>query len=215
MPLTSAADAHEIGPTVGVLAGGSFAVAWSKADKSSGWPLGAYMQRFSSAGAPEGPVVTLDGSKGSSPSIAVLSDGRFVAAWTADVGGQKDIQAQLFKSDATTSGGKMTLNVYTSGDQSSPLVAALPGGGFVAVWTSYGQDGFGAGVFGQRFDSGGGKVGGEFQVNTFKDYNQEEPALCAFSDGSFVVAWTSWHQENVLHAVFAQRFNADGTKAYR
>lgn len=63
-------------------------------------------------------------------------------------------------------GSEFHVNTYTTDDQYASSVAADAAGNFVVVWQSFGQDGSGLGVFGQRYDSTGLPVGSEFQVNT-------------------------------------------------
>jgi hypothetical protein len=54
----------------------------------------------------------------------------------------------------------------------------------------------------------------KFQVNTFTQGNQGEPAVAIAPDGSFVVVWTSRGQNGGNSSdIFGQRFNADGTPA--
>ncbi|CUK08346.1 Hemolysin, chromosomal [Shimia thalassica] len=90
--------------------------------------------------------------------------------------------------------------------------SGLSGGGFVVTWTSTGQeqDGWGMGVFGQRFSDNGDEIGAPFQVNTFTDYNQNESSVAALEDGGFVVTWTSQEQDGSRTGIFGQRFSADG-----
>jgi hypothetical protein len=58
-----------------------------------------------------------------------------------------------------------------------------------------------------------------FRVNTCFQGAQAQPALASFSDGSFIVVWKSQGQtdpDNPLDSdIYAQRFNADGTKKYK
>jgi hypothetical protein len=57
-------------------------------------------------------------------------------------------------------------------------------------------------------------IGSMFQVNTFTQGNQGDPAVAIAPDGSFVVVWTSEGQNGGrIRDVFGQRFNADGTPA--
>src|SRR5690606_37833731 len=65
--------------------------------------------------------------------------------------------------------------------------AAL-GNGFVAVWTSAGQDGSGDGVYLQRFSANGSPLGGETLVNTIVNSNQSMPAVASTASG-FLVVW--------------------------
>jgi hypothetical protein len=90
------------------------------------------------------------------------------------------------------------VNTYTLGDQQYPSVAGNPAGETVVVWSSspsYGQNGLignQLGLFGQRYDSTGARVGGEFQVNTVSGgpaYNGGTVAMSA--SGNFVVAWAA------------------------
>ena len=56
----------------------------------------------------------------------------------------------------TPIGPAFLVNSYTTGDQTLPSLAADATGAFVVVWQSYGQDGGGWGIFGQRHDTAGG-----------------------------------------------------------
>jgi hypothetical protein len=68
---------------------------------------------------------------------------------------------------ATPIGDEFQVNSHTVHRQRFPALALSPGGGFVVVWDGYYQDGpDSVGVFGQRFDSAGAKVGAEFQINS-------------------------------------------------
>ena len=68
----------------------------------------------------------------------------------------------------------------------------------IITWASYGVDDAGEtdpqlagmlGVFGQRFDSVGNRLGAQFLVNQTVIFNQRTPAVAALADGSFAVAW--------------------------
>lgn len=111
-----------------------------------------------------------------------------------------------------TGGSEIAVNSYTAGDQRFSDVAALPDGGYVAVWDSrLDQDGHSYGIFGQRFDAQGNKVGAEFQVNNYSTSTQGWPQVASFEDGGFVVSWGSYGQTGVnSYSVFARRFGADG-----
>lgn len=107
-------------------------------------------------------------------------------------------------------GAAIRLNTTTAGDQVQPTIAALPGGGWVAAWTSVGQDGDGGGIYAQRFDAQGNPLGAEFRVNADPVYYQSDPSIAVFDDGAFVVGWTEM-QPGVAAWVEARVFAADGT----
>ena len=88
-------------------------------------------------------------------------------------------------------GPEFQVNSYTTNYQRRPGIAADGSGNFVVVWESNGQDGSGRGVFGQRYDSAGLRVGSEFQVNGYTTSYQDRPAVAADGSGNFVVVWTA------------------------
>ncbi|WP_299558429.1 hypothetical protein [uncultured Sulfitobacter sp.] len=106
-----------------------------------------------------------------------------------------------------------TANTNTISNKSNPEIAALADGGFVLVWESEEQDGDGKGIFGQRVDAAGDKVGGEFQVNTFTFDEQDAPSVTPLADGGFVVTWASAGQSLGEGEIYGQRFDTEGAKA--
>ena len=107
-------------------------------------------------------------------------------------------------------GPEFPVNTYTTGAQSFPAVAASPNGTFVVVWDSSKQDSGGDGVFGQRFNAFGAKVGAEFQVNTYTTDRQISPAVAMDSQGKFVVVWRSDYQDGSFAGIYGQRYDAAG-----
>ena len=108
-------------------------------------------------------------------------------------------------------GPEFQVNRYTTNDQSWPSVAGLTGGGFVVVWTSYEQDGFEEGVYGQRYGSDGRRAGPEFRANTFRKFGQSAPAVAGLSGGGFVVTWSSV-RSNTTAGIYGQAFDSAGAK---
>jgi hypothetical protein len=109
-------------------------------------------------------------------------------------------------------GSEFRVNTYTSGDQTRAAVAAEPSGNFMIVWSSYGQDGSGFGVFGQRYDDTGAPLGPEFRVNTFTTGSQFGPSVATDPLGNFVVVWSSYDQvvAGSMFDVFGQRYASTG-----
>ena len=57
--------------------------------------------------------------------------------------------------------------------------------GYVITWTSQdGQDGYGYGVYAQRYDAHGGAVGPEFKANTLTIGYQSQPAVAGLASGT-------------------------------
>lgn len=100
------------------------------------------------------------------------------------------------------------VNTYTASSQSLPSVVALPGGGWVVVWMSNGQDGDGTGIYGQRYAANGGTLGAEFRINTTTAADQGFPAIDALNDGGWVVTWMSADGDGF--GIYGQRYSAAG-----
>ena len=95
-----------------------------------------------------------------------------------------DIQATLV--------GEFRANTYVEGHQGEPAIAGLADRGFVVTWFSYDQPGDEkSGVYGQRYDSNGDAVGGEFHANTTTADDQRFCAVAGLQDGKYVTVWTS------------------------
>jgi hypothetical protein len=213
---------------VGTDAAGNFVVVWQSSSYYStggqdGSGPGVFAQRFDSTGTPLGPefqVNVFTTGNQSSAALAVEPSGSFVVVWQSGYYGYQDgsytgVFGRRFASTGTPLGPEFQVNVFTTGNQFAPAIAAAPGGGFVVVWTSesyYGvdQDGSRSGVFGRRFDATGAPLGGEFQAHTYTTLDQFEPVVAADAAGQFVVAWSSYYQDGSGTGIFAQLFSSLG-----
>lgn len=149
------------------------------------------------------------------PKVAADQNGNFVVVWESfnHDGDANGIFAQRFNADGTQAGGEFQVNTYTVSEQNQPAIDMSSDGRFVVTWASNGQDGSNYGVFAQRFNADGTKAGGEIQVNTTTTGHQSTPDIAMAGDGRFAITWASSEQDGDGWGVYAQRFNADGTKA--
>ena len=142
----------EIASSVARDPSGNFVVVWnSPQDGSSD---GVFGQRYNGSGVPLGSefrVNTYTTGFQEFPSVAADSTGNFVAVWHSNQEGSVGIVGQRFASSGAPLGSEFRVNTYTTGNQYFPSVAADSAGNFVVVWTSYGQDGSGLGIFAQRY----------------------------------------------------------------
>ena len=150
----------------------------------------------------------------SRPCVAALNDGGNVFAWQ---GGKPSFQ-HIYVRFMTSAGIWVTTNdvmasTSTNRYQETPAMTVLTGGDVVVIWASINQESAGSmqGVYGQRFNSAGAKVGGEFLINQFTSYNQRNPSIAALSDGRFVVVWVSEQQagENTV-GIYGRLYTAVG-----
>ena len=110
--------------------------------------------------------------------------------------------------DFAAVGAEFQVNAYTQSGEFYPAVGMAGSGAFVVVWEGDNHDGAGYGVFGQRFDVAGVRIGAEFQVSAYTVDAEITPRIAVNSGGSFVVVWIS--ADGGSNDVFARRFDSAG-----
>jgi hypothetical protein len=205
-------------PAVAMDPDGNFVVVWSSYEQD-GNSWGIFGQRYDAAGVRRGTefrVNTYTTSAQNVPAVAIDAAGNFVVAWQSD-GGQDGafygVFGQRYDAAGAPRGGEFRVNTYTTSSQAGPAVAADPHGNFIVVWESLSQAPdapSSSGVFGQRYDASGARLGGEFRVNTYTTDNQFRPAVAADAGGNFVVLWDSGSQDGSNYGIFGQRYDTGG-----
>lgn len=200
---------------------GDFVAAWTSFGQD-GDRGGIFARRFAQSGAPVGSEFQVNtytsNVQGYDVALARHASGSFLVTWDslAQDGDSWGIFAQQFDAAGTPVGTEFQVNSFTigpqGGDYASPAVTAAANEGFIVAWGSFAQDGSGRGVFAQRYDSLGARLGVEFQVNTFTIFEQaQRVAASSDSAGNFVVVWGSVAQDGSGPGVFGQRYDADGS----
>jgi hypothetical protein len=197
-------------------AGGGFVVVWhSEAPQFDG----VFGQRFDSAGndlGSEFEVSTNTTGAIDHPAVGAGPDGGFVVVWDDGEldGSASGVFGQRYDSLGLAVGTQFQANTYTTNNQYNPAIDVDASGTFIVLWNSSLQDGDENGVFGQRYDSSGGKIGIDFQINTYTTGWQIAAAVAARASGDFVVVWESFPlpgnpgQDGANRGVFGQRFSA-------
>lgn len=207
-------------PSVTALANGNFVVTWdseTSGGAGDGNSRGVIGRVFQADGTPvSGSDLVLNnvtsGSQYQSDVIG-LTGGGFVAVWTSGSadGNSNAVAYRLFDNAGAALGGEAVANTTTVGAQDNPSVAQLTDGGFVITWQS--PDGSSDGVFMQRFDATGAKVGGETQVNDYQSSSQGQPDVTGTTDGGWVVTFADASgNDGSGWGVFAQRYDAAGNR---
>ena len=203
-------------PSAAADGNGSFLVVWSDSG-ADGSGSGIFARRLDDRGTPLGSdfqVNSYTPDTQTSPAVAALSTSAFVVVWQS--GGTVDhedgdltgVYARRM-SESAFLGAAFRVNVYTTGAQSLPSVAADSTGAFVVVW----QDTLATtlahafGVTGQRFSSTGARVGPPFRVNTSSTNSHRQPVVAESSAGAFTVFWKN---VTLSDDVYAQRFTSAG-----
>jgi hypothetical protein len=209
-------------PAVVMDGAGNFVVVWeSDGGAADGSSFSIQGQRYDAAGMALGgefQVNSYTTNEQVNPAAGRDGDGDFVVVWqsngadSGDVSGFS-IQGQRYNSGGAAVGGQFQVNTYTTGEQTRPAVAMDGDGDLVVVWQSLAEDGSGESVQGQRYDSAGAAVGGQFQVNSYTTGGQEGPAVSLDSEGDFVVSWQSMGSagyDDDGRSVQGQRYNSAG-----
>jgi len=158
-------------------------------------------------------VNTFDEGDQITPSVTALSNDTFAVAWVSrgQDGDGDGIYGQIVDTDGNKIGSEFRLSSTTAGDQQAPRLAALEGGGFVAVWDSFGQDGDKDAIVARRFDNEGAPLGNETLINETTASWQVSPDITGTPDGGYAVAWHSEDQDGSFAGVYARRFANDDT----
>lgn len=178
-----------------------FLAAWHGQRDGSG---GTRFQLFDSAGNPKSEVILVSGLNGTEVNVIALDNGNFVInnrERATIYNGSLEKIVDVFKVNS--------LSQYISFTKFSKMGDS----GFIGVWEVSDIDGDSSGVFAQRFNANGERIGAEFQVNTYTKLYQSKPAVTLLSDGGFVITWESYKQEtdksgaDVGNGIYAQRFD--------
>ena len=214
--VNSHAASFQYGPSVALDVSGNFVVAWASWGQD-GDGSGVHAQRYDRAGVARGAEFQVNSHTAGDQRVgSVASDatGNFVVLWRSyqQDGSGWGVFAQRYDASGTDRGTEFRVNTYTTGGQEAPTLAADAAGNLVVVWESNGQDGSESGLFGQRYNSAGVRLGSEFQVNSHTTYNQWYPSVSSDPAGNFVVVWGSYAQDGSGFGVFGQRYDASGTR---
>ncbi|MCX6954811.1 MAG: hypothetical protein NTV51_21855 [Verrucomicrobia bacterium] len=177
-------------PAIARLSNGNTVMVWRSVaqDSDTGSAGGIYARIFNSAGTAQTAEIRispLDNVNQLAPSVAALSNGRFVVSYT-DASNSNDIVYRLVAADGTV-GTALTAHAVTTGAQASSRVAALLDGTFVIVWVNpNNSNDISARVFN---GTTGAALAAEFTVNSTTAGAQSLPDVAPLGGGTFIVVW--------------------------
>ncbi|HEX8622666.1 MAG TPA: M10 family metallopeptidase C-terminal domain-containing protein [Allosphingosinicella sp.] len=125
--------------------------------------------------------------------VAGLPSGGFVATWSSGWSGSpptQTVRAQIFDSSGDKLGAEIVVPPTTVRTQVAPTVAVLEGGHFVIAWVEDDLGGDSTKIYAQRFDAGGGRVGGLVHVSQNAADYKSDPSVTGLAGGGFAVTWT-------------------------
>lgn len=212
-------DTTQRAPRIARDAAGNYVIIWKSEHQVTPTSRGdIFMQRYNSNDVKVGTETLVNQQTSGDqerPSLAMNGNGDLVIVWASFVTVENfyDIHARLYKNGQNPSD-EFVVNSTRIHTQNNPDVDIRENGEFVVVWDSWFQDGGDRGVYAQRFDANGVKVGNEFRVNTVTAYSQTKPKVRYMSDGRFIVIWESWRQDILTpsgYGLYGKIFDAGGT----
>ena len=213
---TTTADDQDV-PDIAMNANGQFVITWDSRNQD-GNLNGIFAQIYDPLGNSVGSEIAVNNITDSfqnDPVVGIDRDGNFVIAWTDNVIGSNSddtVNARRFDSAGTPLGESFLVSTTPDINHDIPAMAMNASGEFVIAWESRNQDGDGDGVFAQRYNSAGEKLGDEIAVNTTTTDNQQDVSVAIDADGNFLTAWESNAQDGNGKGVFGQYFDNTGAK---
>ncbi|WP_417525568.1 beta strand repeat-containing protein, partial [Marinovum sp.] len=211
-------SATQFEPEVAGLSDGGWVIVWRDDNGTT-----IKLDRYDASGnrtVTEQVVPTNTTNTQSDADVVGLSNGGYVVTWTTNDftggdGSSNAVKGQLFNAAGATVGGEFLVNGQTIGNQSDGAISALDSGRFVVVWTEgdvANGDGSSSAISARIFGANGLPEGGEFQVNTFTNSQQYQPAVATLDNGDFVVTWSSYSQDSTnTYGIYYQRYDSTGT----
>ena len=184
-------------PQVQPLGDGGFVVVWTEQNDAS---YDVYVRQFNAFGvAVTEPQIanTTTPDRQWFPDVIASADGGYLVAWGS--GNQEpsgyNLYAQRFDGAGVKIGPEMRLNADTSRDSFHVSLAAVPDGGFVAVWTRGWLDyDYHFNIVLQRFDADGQPIGGETLIHPAVGAFRGSPEALTLPDGSVLITWRDGNQ---------------------
>lgn len=144
-------------------------------------------------------------------------NGNFVVIWALATP-TSDVYYQRFSNNGTPLTNPIVVNTYQAGTQRYASLGMNGAGNSVVVWESYNQNGERAGVYAQRFNSTGAKLGAEFRVNDTalqaQSQNQNYSSATMTEEGNFAVSWVVDNRSNdpsSTTSTYLKQYFANGT----
>ncbi|MCP4392936.1 MAG: hypothetical protein GY804_01505, partial [Alphaproteobacteria bacterium] len=203
-------------PRITALSGGGFLVTWTSQTFDGDGDLAIAAQQFDADGNKTGDEFLINevtAGEQTRPDLLGLDDNGFMAIYESPDGSNSGIFARPFKCGdfdydrddefesvcASNNGSdEIRVNTYRTGEQSNSIaVSNLVDGNVIVAWQSEDQDGDGWGVYGQRYDTSGNEIGGEYLISHTASNDQIIPTASAllqgsaYTSGRSIIGWSS------------------------
>lgn len=198
-----------------LLSDGKFIAVWNS-NGQDGSSYGVYAKIYNADGSNFGGEFRVNTTTSGAqlwPTIASLSDGGFVVAWSGSAATAADngIFIQRYDANGGPVGSQLRIDQSTGVVPYQPQITELKNGGFAVAWNSSSDNGVTFDVNTQTFDAIGAS-GVQKLVNSYTAGNQSASTVASLNNGNYVVAWQSDGQDGSGYGVYAQIFSQAGNK---
>ena len=213
--VNSTLEHTQTNPAVAINEAGEFVVFWDSWFQD-GSDKGVFAQRFDSNGNPVGSEFQINSTTAYSqmkPAVKYFPDGRFIVTWES---WKQDVVTpsgygligRIFNPGGTPATPEFQINTHTNDYQWFGDIEVFDDNTFVVAWCSWEQDGDDGGIYVQRFDASGAKIGPEVLVNKTTVNYQWLPKVCRTTGKNFAVTWSSWKQDGSREGVYVMLFDS-------
>jgi len=169
---------------------------------------GIFAQKYDALGNKSGTEFQIEKSPSLNqeiPFVTKLSGGGYLIAWQSKKlnEGSGVMDAQRFNVEGNLIGAQFTLSEDASLEVIKAAFAETSNGGFIATWISRHKNQGDFGLYAQRYDGNGNKLGPKIQV-TQELVAVVTPSITTLSNGNFVVSWRGL-------VSYGQLFDSTGT----
>lgn len=144
------------------------------------------------------------------PVVTGLADGGWIVNWRGNDALDYGIYQRRFDADGKPVGEMSQVNTYVLRAQLEPSTALLSDGGWVVTWSSYSESDNGYLISQRRYDANGEATGDEVRVSNRAIGDRSGPSVTAFSDGGWVVTWSTVSPDESGFGIYQQRYGSNG-----
>lgn len=194
-------------PSAAIRTNGEFIIAWDSWNQDGG-DRSVFAQRFDAGGNKVGSELranTTTAYSQAKPRVKYFPDGKFIIIWESfkQDGSGYGMYGRIFNADGTEFINEFQINTYTTDYQWYGDVEVFDDDSFIVAWCSWEQDGDDGGIYVQRFNASGLKVGDEVRVNKTTAQYQWLPKIKKLTGKNVAVVWSSWKQDGSREGIVA------------
>jgi len=152
-----------------------------------------------------------DGLDDTALATCALINGGYVTAWqSTGTPGQSVVKLQVSMADGSQLHASSLADAGAVGSQLAPALAALPGGGFMAAWsTAPAGPGGRSMLLARNFDSEGNPQGAAFELDSSIATELQHLAIASRPDGGFSATWLEQDSGAGVQHVLFRSFGGD------